>query len=514
METEQGRGLIFEVPPLDLSFVGVERDIWGQLGLERAWKLSRGQGVLIGILCGGVDVYEDGLRGHWAAPLRVCEGEDEQLGTFLASVIQRVAPAARFQAIECFPGLAGAGCEARWVARGIDRAHAAGVRVLLLPIFAYGWDEGVARACERAWKGGMVMVAPSGVDGLDQDCFPGLLEGVFGVAEWAEGGRRVKGASNLSEWTEILAPGELSSRLFGGRTVSGSLVATAVSAGVMALALGLDRGLGVEDLRSLILGGQGVSAEGFYRFHRAVPLDAGRLLELIGSGQGELVLKNLWVWPPLARLGESVEIWVTVENVGRGRVSGAIEIECEGGAEVLDLDFGVLRGGETRRLRGSLTASYGGGESARWVTLRGFGVLRVRESRVSFLPRGSLACESWSEPATYAFRVYEGFLQYQSAVIYQVRERRRGGGCYELDLLNTGNCPVRLECRVELDGILKRSELVCLSCGEGETLRIKKIVVDRVGSVPRNYELMFILSVLGGDLGWECSRVVLQKRGE
>lgn len=440
-------GLVYGVPALDVSLRDRRCDL-GPLGLEKAWELTRGQGALVGFLCGGVDIYEESLRGHFRSPLRVCGGGDIQLGTFLASVIHRVAPAARLLPIECFPGVAGEGCDVESLVAGIEAGIEAGVGVLLLPVISWFNSEDVRRVCEEGRRRGVVFVAPSGSDSLNEEGFPARLGSVLSVASWGSGGRELGEGVNIGALTEILAPGVLSSDLFGGRSVRGCLVSTAVAAGVLALGLSLDGGVGVDELRRLLLGGRGIETPGFYRFFRAVPLDAGRLVRVLSGHAGELVLRDLWVYPPLAGEGEDIEARVLVENVGRCRVGGCLELRSPGN-DMHRVKLGVLRGGESRQLSVKLLARGVGG--ARWMSLAGYGALLARDSWVEFLPVGFEGAVRWSEGARYGFRVHRGDLGYGSAMIVGLRGFSWG---YELLVLNTGTWTLSLECELAVNGVL------------------------------------------------------------
>lgn len=497
--------VIYGVPALDVSLRDRRCDL-GPLGLEEAWDLTRGQGVLVGFLCGGVDIYEESLRGHFRSPLRVCGGGDVQLGTFLASVIHRVAPAARLLPIECFPGVAGEGCDEESLIAGIEAAMDAGVRLLLLPVVSWEESGRLRHVCEDARRKGVVLVAPSGSDSVSEDCYPAAYESVLSVAEWGSGGRDLGGGVNLGARTEILAPGFLSSSLFGGRTVSGSLVSTAVAAGVLALALSLDGRVDFEELRRLILGGRGVETPGFYRFFRAVPLDASRLARVFSGRFGELVLRDLWVYPPLAREGEDVEARVLVENVGRRRVGGSLELRSPGN-ELKRLELGVLRAGESRRFSVSFQAR--GVGLSRWLSLEGYGALQARDSWVEFLPLGFEGSVRWSEGARYVFRVHRGDLGYGSAMIGGLREIPGG---YELLVLNTGTWPLDLESSVEVNGVLGAVGTL-MGLGGGEEGSLPLILRD--GVLRGDYcDLVFRLWSVEGEKRREWGRHVLRRRGK
>ncbi|MDF1660915.1 MAG: hypothetical protein P1V97_04055 [Planctomycetota bacterium] len=497
--------LVYGVPALDVSLRDRRCDL-GPLELEKAWELTRGHGVLVGFLCGGVDIYEESLRGHFRSPLRVCGGGDVQLGTFLASVIHRVAPAARLLPIECFPGVAGEGCDVASLVAGIEAGIEAGVRVLLLPVISWLESEDVRRVCEDGKRRGVVMVAPSGSDSLSEEGFPASLGSVLSVAEWGCGGRDLGEGVNLGASTELLAPGILSSGLFGGRSVRGALVSAAVAAGVLALGLSLDTGVCVDELRRLLLGGRGVETPGFYRFFRAVPLDAARLVRVLSGRLGELVLRDLWVYPPLAGEGEDVQARVCVENVGRCRVGGSLELRSPGN-DLTRVKLGVLRAGESRRLSVNLLARGIGG--ARWMSLEGYGALLARDSWVEFLPVGFEGAIRWSEGARYGFRVHRGDLGYGSAMIAGLREHLWG---YEVLVLNTGTWTLDLECELEVNGVL---------CGLGSLVGLHGgcegwIRLDMTLSVLRGdyCDVVFRLLRLEGESRLECGRHVLRRRGK
>jgi len=196
-----------------------------RIGLPQALARSRGAGVLVAIVDTGVEEthpFLAGAVGPGGFDLVDGDGDpgeernfldddrdglvDEGFGhgTFIASLIHAVAPAARLVA---FRVLASDGIgSASWLAEGITRAADAGAHVINVSVGMHQQAHVVKRAVEYARSRGALVVASAGNTGLESVTFPSVLSDVFAVTAVGSNDVRAPFAS-FGSGVDVSAPG-------------------------------------------------------------------------------------------------------------------------------------------------------------------------------------------------------------------------------------------------------------------------------------------------------------------
>ncbi|MEZ0076734.1 S8 family serine peptidase [Planotetraspora sp. GP83] len=254
-----------------LAEPGGERWALDAVNAEKAWKVTRGEGVTVAVLGaarpdGGIPELKDKVLYGPDMTGRVFGGlVPGDAETALASLIvgsgrdggiAGVAPGARVMSIpvaepkpdgnfldpEAETGVP----QDRPVARGIRYAANHGATVICLPISDYGVDRTDREAISYALSRGVVLVASVGDGGQSEYArqtgtsywkFPAGYPGVVGVAAVDRQGRKAESSSdNLS--VLVAAPGvDVPVALAGGShgTISGTPASSALVAGIAAL---------------------------------------------------------------------------------------------------------------------------------------------------------------------------------------------------------------------------------------------------------------------------------------
>lgn len=232
------------------------------LRLDRAHRRATGRGVRVAVVDTGMDLDHPDLRGRVAkAQNFVDQGEQtftsDHHGTAVAGVLAAsannqvgivgVAPGAELYAIKaCWhqpPGSREAVCNSYTLARAVDFAIVEGAQVINFSL-AGPEDPLLGRLVAAALKRGIVVVAADG--GRAARGYPARLEGVIGILGTdLEGGLRLpagaKPASSLAApAVDVLTTVPRAAYDF----VSGSSLAAAQVAGVAALLLEKEPGLG------------------------------------------------------------------------------------------------------------------------------------------------------------------------------------------------------------------------------------------------------------------------------
>lgn len=448
---------------------------------------TRGQGQTIALLCEGIDLSHPALRGRLMAPIRTINGSgaatDGALGTLLAGVMVGaaddegaggVAPAARLLPII---GLGPGGLDEKAVAAGIRAAARSEARVLLVPLALEARSARIAGAVEEAARRGLIVVAPTGRGSEHQAAFPACLPGALAVAELSAEASEPHPQARIGLTTELLAPSRFRVILSGEDQAEahGPSLAAAWACGVLALGLACDRSLSAEEGLRLAQGGPGLERPaGFYRRFRAVPLSAAAFVAEASQRRGRLILRQLWVSPPLARPGQAVEARLRLENVGRRTLSGAIEMRLPGNPP-RRLDFTDLRPGRPQALRACFRAPAVPSSAPRRLRLPGGGMMRARPCRAEFLPVGLKGGVPWRAAAAFDFWIVEARDRFEAVEITELEEPRPG--VFGLQALNTGNEPLKgLRARLLVDGRERQSLMLeRLAVGESRPLRWRPI---------------------------------------
>ncbi|QFG27426.1 S8 family serine peptidase [Actinomadura sp. WMMB 499] len=251
-----------------------QQPVLDDLGVDEAWKLTRGEGVTVAVVDSGVDPGHADLRGSVTVGPNLIEETDagtepERLhGTAMASLIAGhghgpggrdgiigIAPRARILSIRSIAEEEDAGYARfrrekkaeRAVAEGIRYAADHGADVINLSLGQKGQIPAERQAIAYAMSKGIVVVSAVGNDGDDPDAldrhgfapysYPASYPGVIAVAASRPGGGRAP-FSNSNYSVLVAAPGaELPVALPGGRYVlsSGTSDSSAIVSGIAAL---------------------------------------------------------------------------------------------------------------------------------------------------------------------------------------------------------------------------------------------------------------------------------------
>lgn len=252
-----------------------------RLGLDRAWELSRGAGVLVAVVDSGVDYRHPKLAratvaGIQLVAVRDARGVEQQPaapvdcsnhGTMVAGLIAArpdtddrvvgVAPEASILPVRLVDRIE----ESPALDDAIRLAAGSGARVLNLS-FALPIDRLEVRAAiEEAVRNNVVVVAAAGNERQSgppgQRWYPAAYDGVLAVAALGSDGLPLAD-SNGGPWVDIAAPGQdLTSTSTGGSgfaTASGTSFATALVSGVAALILSRFPDISAAEVRERLIG--------------------------------------------------------------------------------------------------------------------------------------------------------------------------------------------------------------------------------------------------------------------
>jgi subtilisin family serine protease len=227
-----------------------------QLDVERAWKVSGGEGTTVALLDSAPATSHSELAG---VELISTEADDSALtpapavhGTLMAGVIgathgngvgiSGVAPGARIVAVPvCKPQLSGGGdrCALYDVLRGIDAAWEADAQIINLSLVGPS-NPLLERAVARMERLGKIVVAAAGNEGSDVPRYPAAYPSVIGVGAIDQDGERYA-RTNTGIGVEVYAPGVeiLSTQPPNGYAFGdGTSLAAAHVSGAMAVLLG------------------------------------------------------------------------------------------------------------------------------------------------------------------------------------------------------------------------------------------------------------------------------------
>lgn len=250
-----------------------------QLGLEAAWDLSRGEGVLVAVIDSGVDWRHPKLAGavepgvqfeiaSFPAEFEVRPGvplDCEAHGTGVAGLIAArrdgdgrvagVAPAARIFPVRV-PEIGSSTPGA--VAAAITSAVDSGARVINMSLATRVDRPEIRAAVEHALRRDVVVVAAAGNEGESGVAmYPAAYDGVIAVASVDEAGQPVD-QSNSGAWVDIAAYGqELVMLAPGGHGYlqnSGTSFAAAQVSGTAALLRAEFPGMPADQVRQRLLG--------------------------------------------------------------------------------------------------------------------------------------------------------------------------------------------------------------------------------------------------------------------
>ncbi|MGW1004769.1 S8 family serine peptidase [Streptomyces sp. NPDC002520] len=260
-----------------------EQPPWTQdmLGLDRVWRMARGQGVTVAVVGTGVGTTIPALSGR-VTPVGADSGQDcVGHGSFVAGLIAAapregsgftgVAPDARILAVRATTPR-GATTPAK-VARGIEAAVAGGAKVIAVPYAFPDRSATLTAAVKRARRADALVVAPAvpdqpprqgGADaGKPRDYWPAAEPGVLSVVDFGANGSRPQN-SVVPLHADLGAPGDgvvsVGPGGEGAFTGSGSSLAVGFAAGAAALVRSYEPGIGADRTRTRLLGGSYTAA--------------------------------------------------------------------------------------------------------------------------------------------------------------------------------------------------------------------------------------------------------------
>jgi subtilisin family serine protease len=223
------------------------------IGADVVQRVSRGDGVRVGIIDAGIDTGHPGLAKQVAeyADVTGTGWTPDAHGTLVAGVIASestsgpggVAPGVQIVAVKsCVPLSArqtAARCWSSTLARGIETAVSRSVRVLNLSVGGPE-DRLLARMVQAASSKGIAVVSAAGNDGpTGKPSYPAGFDDVIAVTA-VDAARRLYPQATRGSFVDLAAPGvDVMSTGPGGRTqvFSGTSAATAFASGAVALLL-------------------------------------------------------------------------------------------------------------------------------------------------------------------------------------------------------------------------------------------------------------------------------------
>jgi hypothetical protein len=225
------------------------------IGADVAQRVSRGDGVRVGVIDAGIDTGHSGLAKKVAeyADVTGTGWTPDAHGTLVAGVIASepnagagysgVAPGVQIVAIKSCVALstrqAAARCWSSTLARGIELAIQKSVRVMNLSVGGPE-DRLLARMIDAASKKGIAVVSAVGNDGpTGRPSYPAAFESVIAVTA-VDAASRLYSQATRGAFVDVAAPGvDVMSTAPGNRTqiFSGTSAATAFASGAVALLL-------------------------------------------------------------------------------------------------------------------------------------------------------------------------------------------------------------------------------------------------------------------------------------
>lgn len=180
-----------------------------------AWGVTMGYGVKVAVVDTGVMANHPDLSGKVTEyDIGYGTGDGAGHGTHVAGIIAAsvnnglggagIAPGAEIISVRVFNG--NGKTSDYYVAKGIDKAVAAGAQVINLSLGGPGFSQDLKRAVTQAINKGVCVVAAMGNDGMNQVSYPAAFDGVIGVVASDTNNTRAQ-YSNFGPWADIAAPG-------------------------------------------------------------------------------------------------------------------------------------------------------------------------------------------------------------------------------------------------------------------------------------------------------------------
>ncbi len=278
-----------------------------KIRVPEAWDLVGSEpAVMVAILDTGVDAGHEDLAGRVVAGYDHANqdadpADDHGHGTHVAGIVGAV--------VNNGQGIAGVGKNSRifaskvldgnnsgwtsWAVSGIQDAVAQGARIINLSVGAPTYSQAFQDAIDYAHSNGCLVVAAAGNQGSDVPSYPAAYQNVLAVGATDSADRRVSNAtwgSNFGDYIDLVAPGQsiLSTVPGNGyQAWDGTSMAAPHAAGVAALVLAADPGLGPDAIADIIrqtaddqVGNPGEDTPGWDRYHGWGRLNALRAVDL------------------------------------------------------------------------------------------------------------------------------------------------------------------------------------------------------------------------------------------
>ncbi len=232
-------------------------------GYPKAWNVTLGGGVRVGVVDSGISSRHPDLRGQVAAQKDFVNGDgvandDVGHGSHVSGIVAAKTDNGRGIAGGCprckllvAKSLGPRGGTDADISKGIVWTVDRGAKVVNLSLGGPGSSAVLQRAVNRAWKRGAVVVSAAGNEDTKVKSYPAAYKRVMAVAATTPSDHRAS-YSNFGDWVDVSAPGShvLSTVPGGYRYESGTSMASpevAALAGLLA-----NRGLSNSGIRSRI----------------------------------------------------------------------------------------------------------------------------------------------------------------------------------------------------------------------------------------------------------------------
>lgn len=335
-------------PPLT-RYAGFGKGVLAWLGLDNR-PLAWGKGVTVAIIDTGIEDHPalQGIKiqhidlrqqqdvpagsgvyaGHGTAVAALVAGNNE--------VIQGIAPMADLLDIAVMDGNGNG--DTFTLAEGIMTAVEHGARVINMSLGSYADSYVLRQAVSYALDSGVIMVASTGNDGLDQIMYPAGYDGVIAVGAIDALEQRLA-FSNYGAGLDIVAPGYevLSAWSDKGYTMfSGTSAASPFVTGTIAALLSETPGLSAKSAAALILDqSNDTGAPGRDEQFGIGILNLERIQQRDSAGIRDLAVAGYYIPDPsLPAAHEAMPLVVTVQNRGTENIGLAtVEININGRIE-------------------------------------------------------------------------------------------------------------------------------------------------------------------------------------
>ena len=214
-----------------------------------AWAMTTGSSaVKVAVIDSGIDYTHPDLAGNYIGGYDFFTGDDDPMddhghGTHVSGTIAAAMnnltgdPAAEEGVVGVAPGVRLLGykvcgvngsCSDFAIQQAIAEAIAQGAKVINMSLGQVEWSDTLNDAVQDAWNAGLVIVAGSGNNGLEQLFYPAAFDNVVSVGAFDEDHRRAS-FSNFGTWVDLSAPGNVIlstyplSKCGGSTTVPGDI---------------------------------------------------------------------------------------------------------------------------------------------------------------------------------------------------------------------------------------------------------------------------------------------------